>query len=175
MTSMKKLIAVTALCLAGTSAFAAPITYTYSGSWTSFVNGTMGATYVADITFDNGGSNPANQVFTQTNFVSASLNSGTYSNTWGAGDVTGWAVNFSSDALGQLGAGWVDLANAGGSIHFDTWWPDVNVNSSTGSAGYFSSNVSAVGKLESAPEPATMSLLALGLAGLGALRKKSRV
>lgn len=173
---MKKiLIGLTSLLFASL-ANATPITYNYSGTWTSFNSGDFASTYSIDAIFDNGGSTIENQIFVQADLLSVTAVSGSYSNTWLASDITSWSVNFFSDAIGKLNSGWANLSNIGGSFHFDPNWPDANIStSSNGSAGYFSDNQSNIGTIAvSVPEPTSIALLALGVAGFGfAKRKKS--
>lgn len=172
---MKKIIGMICLLFVG-SVSAAPISYSYTGSWSSFSTGDFGPDYSVDVIFDNGGTDVANQTFKQADFLSVSVTSGSYSNLWLASEITNWAVDFYSDAIGQLNSGWADLNNAGGSFHFDPNWPDANITSGNGNAGYFSNNVSNAGSIvTNVPAPLAFSFLALGLAGLAFSRKNTKV
>lgn len=157
------------LLLLSSGAYADPFSYTYTGSWTSFSTGIFGPTYVATMVVDNGGNSAANQVFTQADFVSATLVSGGYNQTALPGDITGWVTNFSSDALGQLGGGWFDANPGGDGWHFDNDFQDENFfRSGAGQAGFFSSHFSNPGTAL-VPEPSALCLMALGLLSVGSL------
>jgi len=169
---MKKILPLILLGLLAQQAQAIQITYTYEGLWDSYNSGDFGESYIASITFDNGGTDIANQTFDQSDFLSASLTSGSFDNTWEIADVTGWFTDFTSDATGRLGLGWVDLANSGGFMHFDNDYADEFAENASGGAGYFSSHVSGVGVAASVPEPGALALLGFGLAGLSLVRRK---
>jgi hypothetical protein len=163
------------LLLSSQVVHAVPVSYTYTGSWTSFVFGDFGANYSATVILDNGGNTVANQLFTQADFVSATVVSGSYNETALPAHITGWTEDFNSDALGQLANGWFDaLLPNGDQWHFDTYTQDEGFYTlNNGSAGFFSSHISNPGTL--VPEPPTLGLIALGLCSLcGLIQPRTR-
>jgi hypothetical protein len=161
------------LLLLTTEAHAVPISYTYTGSWTSFSSAPFGATYVATVIMNNGGNTVANQLFTQADFVSANLVSGAYNETALPGDIFGWNIDFTSDGLGQLTGGYFDaLLPNGDQWHFDNASQDEGFFTLlTGSAGFFSPHFSNPGRV--VPEPATLGMVAIGLL-LGCFASRQR-
>ncbi len=129
---------------------AAPVSFTYSGTWANSYSGSFGATYSATVVFDNGGSDVENQTFTQADFVSATVVSGSYDYTMLPADITGWSGDFVSDASGILTSGWFNASNGAQSWHFDIDFADPSfTDGAGGSASFFSSYVSSVGQLVS--------------------------
>ena len=165
------------LAIVSARGVAAPITYTFTGNWTDPPTGDFGASYIATLVFDNGGISAANQVFTQSDFISGRLQSGTYDFTMGPSDITSWDSNFSSDGLGRLGGGWFDAESADSSWHFDLDFEDPEFSNQSGEAGYFAnmiSNPGTVGAAAATPVPALplpgLVLMVLGLLALAIRR-----
>jgi len=162
-----------------TFANAGLISFEYDGTWSSYFSGDFGSTYVATLVFDNGGSTVENQSFGLADFVSANVTSGSYDFTMFSADISSWSVNFNSNGSGQLTGGWFDASKNDHSWHFDPNWPDANfsydvLDAGFGSAGYFQSNISNVGQLQSVPEPSTLAIFALGIMGLASRRFKKQ-
>ena len=167
--------------LFSTPIMATPIVFNFSGAWDFSHSAPFGPLYDVDATFDNGGSVIESQVFGQSDFISVLVESGSYSNTFYAFDITGWFRDFTSDSLGRLGSGWVNLTSGTDTFHFDPWFSDEYVSTTgEGWAGYFESSLSTPGSLvndpgDPVPEPTTLLLFGTGIAGLvgaGIRRKK---
>jgi|GEM_PF-1626941 len=150
-----------AFLLAPTISNAEPIRFDWIGSWSSFFSFPFASSYTASIVFDNGSTSPASQTYTQSDFVSASLTSGFYTQIIGPDEITEWLVDFSSDGSGRITEGWFNAVPAnGGSWHFDPWFGDANFTSASDiDAGYFESNTSTVGVLLQSEQVETTILL----------------
>ena len=146
------------------------IYFKYDGTWSSFNSGDFGSTYVATLIFDNGGDIVENQSFGLADFVSANVSSGSYDFTMFSVDIDSWAINFNSNASGQLTGGWFDASNGVHSWHYDPSFGDASFSDDTGSAYYFESNISNAGQV--IPEPSTLAIFALSILGLASSRVK---
>lgn len=167
----------TLLTLLSGAAVAAPVTYTFTGNWTSPPTGDFGASYIATLIFDNGGTSAANQTFGQSDFVSGRVESGAYDFSMAPGDITYWETDFTSDGSGQLDNGWFDALNSGNDWHFDLEFVDANFSNSNGNAGYFQQHVSnpgTVGEVAAATPVPTMSIYSLMLTACGVLMAATR-
>ncbi len=182
MTLKKSLLVFLLFALHSIPSYAAQISYQYTGIWTSLPTGVFGATYVATVVFDNGGSTVANQTFVQADFVSARLVSGGYDFTMTSPDITVWTTNFTSDASGQLGGGWFDATNGTNSWHFDTQFVDESFSdTAANSGGFFQTHISNPGALATPASIPTLSewgviflSLLLGLIGVSSSRRQRK-
>jgi len=145
----KKIILFFLLSFCALPSYAAQVSYTYSGTWSDNFSGIFGSTYTSTIIFDNGGTSTINQTFTQSDFISATLISGTYNFTMNGSDIVTWNSDFTSDALGQLlGQGWFDALNGANDWHYDNDFQDETfVTTSNGTAGFFQTHISNPGIL----------------------------
>lgn len=153
---------------------AAPIAYEYTGTWTSIPTYPFGPTYVVSLVFDNGGTTIENQEFGLGDFLSATVQSGSYDFTVWAGDPTiDWITNFRSDALGRLGIGYFNVWFTNGDRwHFDHMFEDEGFRAGGGHAGYFESHVSNPGRLAAVPEPGNLTLFGLMAMSAALLRTR---
>lgn len=147
------------LMLLSATTVAAPVTYTFTGDWSNGPVGDFGASYIATLVFDNGGSSAANQTFLQADFISARLQSGSYDFTMSGADITSWNVDFTSDGSGRLDDGWFDAANGSNAWHFDVNFPDENFTGPSGSGGYFETHLSNPGTVADASATAAIPTL----------------
>lgn len=168
-----KYITGTALfALLSVQAVAAPVTYTFTGNWTNAPTGDFGASYIATLVFDNGGSSAANQSFGQSSFISGRVQSGSYDFSMAPVDITSWAADFSSNGSGQLDAGWFDAANSGNNWHFDLDFDDAGFSNASGGGSFLEQHISnpgTVGAAASATAVPTMPLYSLMLTLFGLL------
>lgn len=169
------------LVLLSAKASAAPITYTYTGTWFNVIGTLFGSNYTATVVFDNGGTDPANQTFVQADFVSATLVSGSYNFTMTDADfsiVNPWLADFASNASGQLTTGAFNADNGNNSWSFNTTGLNTGDFTNLGDqASGFSSNTSAPGGVAStatATSVPTMSAYGLVLTMLGLLAVAGR-
>lgn len=152
---------------------AAPITYEYTGAWTSSSTAPFGPTYVVSLVLDNGGTTIEDQNFGLADFLSARVTSGFYDVTvWAGDDAIDWITDFRSDALGRLGIGYFNVWFTNGDRwHFDHVFEDENFRSGGGHAGYFQSHVSNPGRLDATvPEPGSLALFGLIAVGVAVRR-----
>ena len=89
--------------------FAAPVTFDANGDWAPSPPADIppfATSYTASITFDNGGTSAVNQVFTQADFVSIRIVSGTVDRSYSSVSTITWYNDFASDATGMLNEGY---------------------------------------------------------------------
>jgi len=161
------------LLLGVTSIQAAPITYEYTGEWTGLSTAPFGPMYVVSLTFDNGGTTIEDQSFGLSDFLSATVKSGSYDVTvWAGDDALDWITDFRSDALGRLGIGYFNVWFSNGDRwHFDHVFEDEGFRASGGFAGYLESHVSNPGHLTAVPEPGSLAMFALIAVGTAVRRR----
>jgi len=175
MTVKKSLLAFVFISLFSASVLAAPITYTFAGNW--LMTNDLGATYVSTVTFDNGGKNAANQVFTQADFVSANVTAGPLNHTMGPADITSWSINFTSNGNGELYGGWFN-AGLPGNEHYWSYnlsdYQNVRISFQDKYGWGFETNISAPVESPSLASVPTMTTYGLVLAVFGFLLLASR-
>lgn len=187
---MKKILIAVVAMFAASSAFAAPISYTYRGTYDySYVGvdgnlhwgvwyGNAGPNYSVTIIFDNGGREIRNVEWNPHDFVSFSYVSGGAHLFFEASDVSNWndISAFKSDDHGRLISGAIDTNGA----WFYSFFGDVNVGGGGGGGYMEGANqdhplVSLPGHFASVPEPTTLSLMGIGIFGLVAARRRRTI
>jgi len=104
-----KLIIAVGLMILYAPLFAAPVTFDANGDWAPNPPADIppfATSYTASITFDNGGTSAVSQVFTQADFVSIRIVSGTVDRTYSSSSTITWYSDFASDATGMLNDGY---------------------------------------------------------------------
>lgn len=104
-----KLIIAAGLMILYAPLFAAPVTFDANGDWAPSPPADIppfATSYTASITFDNGGTSAVNQAFTQADFVSIRIVSGTVDRSYSSFSTITWYNDFASDATGMLNEGY---------------------------------------------------------------------
>lgn len=123
----KHIIAIVLLVLHA-PLFAAPVTFDASGDWSQTPPADIppfATSYTASITFDNGGTSALNQVFTEADFVSFQVISGTVDRTYYSSATITWFADFTSDASGVLNDGYAYLQTGSNDSFINLSHPDV--------------------------------------------------
>ena len=123
----KHIIAIVLLVLHA-PLFAAPVTFDASGDWSQTPPADIppfATSYTASITFDNGGTSALNQVFTEADFVSFQVISGTVDRTYYSSATITWYADFTSDASGVLNDGYAYLQTGSNDSFINLSHPDV--------------------------------------------------
>jgi len=182
----KNLAVFVAAFLCAMQALGTPAEFTFAATITNnsgIVGVSVGDVVTINLLADNGSSGLNSQSWTIGDFISASLSNGSYSQSYVDGFGTASLVAFTTDAIGNLtqsnfpdttpSANNSDTFGMGGQIRlFANDFQDFFGRTAAMSNGLTHLNGWSVKEQSHAPEPGTLSLLGLGLAGAALLRRR---
>jgi hypothetical protein len=185
-TMFKNLAVFVAALLCSMQAQGTPVEFTFAATITNnsgIVGVSVGDIVTIDLLANNGSSGLNSQSWTIGNFISASLSAGSYSQSYVDGFGTASLVAFTTDAFGNLtqsnfpdttlSADSTDTFGMGGQIRlFSNDFQDFFGRTAVMSNGLTHLTAWSVNEQSQAPEPGTLSLLGLGLAGAVLLRRR---
>jgi hypothetical protein len=182
----KNLAVFVAALLCTMQAQGTPVEFTFAATIVNnsgIVGVSVGDIVTINLLANNGSSGLNSQSWTIGDFISASLSAGSYSQSYVDGFGTASLVAFTTDAIGNLtqsnfpdttlSANNTDTFGMGGQIRlFSNDFQDFFGRTAAMSNGLTRLTAWSVNERSQAPEPGTLSLLGLGLAGAALLRRR---